>query len=305
MTVDVVCAGPPFLDLVFRGLDRMPQAGEEVLARDLVIVPGAMANVAFALRQLDLEAVVCAPVGTDAAGRFLQQLMADAGIPWLGEPTSETPVSVALPLDGERAFITVFPTPHVDAAAIARLRPRAVVVNLPLPTGIDTVGAAGSYLYGVVGDPQVALLRERPSESWSSLRAIFLNEREALHLTDATNASDPTEAARELARRGCPVVVTRGAHGALVATPDGAVVAAPGVPVVVLDTVGAGDLFAAAFIWADLTGRSLADRLAVATAYAAESLAAPGGRQKGLPRTAFADPGETARHTSSMQEVRG
>ena len=91
MTVDVVCAGPPFLDLVFRGLSRLPEPGEEVLAEELAIVPGAMANVAFALRQLGVDAVVCSPVGTDPAGRLLQALMAEAGIPWLGGQTPTTP----------------------------------------------------------------------------------------------------------------------------------------------------------------------------------------------------------------------
>ena len=52
MTVDVVCAGPPFLDLVFRGLPRLPEPGEELLANEVAIMPGAMANVAFAMRQL-------------------------------------------------------------------------------------------------------------------------------------------------------------------------------------------------------------------------------------------------------------
>ena len=136
MTVDVVCAGPPFLDLVFRGLSRLPEPGEEVLAEELAIVPGAMANVAFALRQLGVDAVVCSPVGTDPAGRLLQSLMAEAGIPWLGEPTPTTPVSVALPIDGERAFVTHFPAPDVDIAAIAAAEPRAIVLNLPLPEGL-------------------------------------------------------------------------------------------------------------------------------------------------------------------------
>src|SRR3954453_6736211 len=59
MTVDVVCAGPPFLDLVFRGLPRLPEAGEEVLANEVAIVPGAMANVAFSMRHPGVDAVVC------------------------------------------------------------------------------------------------------------------------------------------------------------------------------------------------------------------------------------------------------
>jgi ribokinase len=299
VTVDVVCAGAPFLDLVFRGLARMPAAGEEVLANDLVIVPGAMANVAFALRQFGLEAVVCAPIGSDAAGRFLGELMADAGIPWIGEPGGTTPVSVGLPLDGERAFVTVLPPVDIDVAAIARLAPRAVVVNLPLPGGMPD----GPHLYGVVGDPQIGLLRDRPAESWANLRALFLNEREA---TGLSGRADAGEAARDLAGRGCAVVVTRGERGAVAATPDGGIAEAPAVPVVALDTVGAGDLFTAAYIWADLEDRPLDERLAVATAYASHSLAAPGLRQKGLDRAAFLDAiGAATGPGSWMREVRG
>ena len=143
MTVDVVCAGPPFLDLVFRGLPRLPDPGEEILANDVAIVPGAMANVAFALRQLDVDAVICAPVGTDAAGRLLQALMAEAGIPWLGDSAPATPISVALPIDGERAFVTRFPAIDIDVRAIAAAGPRAVVVNLPLPAGLTDAIVGG------------------------------------------------------------------------------------------------------------------------------------------------------------------
>jgi ribokinase len=302
MTVDVVCAGAPFLDLVFRGLDRMPAAGEEVLARDLVIVPGAMANVAFALRQLDLEAVVCAPVGTDPAGRFLKQLMDDAGIPWLGEPTASTPVSVGLPLDGERAFVTLHPTADIDVDAIARVRPRAVVLNLPLPPGFETGLPDRPHLYGVVGDPQVTMLLDRPAEPWAAFRAVFLNEREAFHLSERSNAAD---AARLLSERGCLVVVTRGARGAAAAYPDGRVADAAGLPVHALDTVGAGDLFTAAFIWADLAGRPLEDCLEVATAYASHSLAAPGSRQKGLTLATFLDAARPAPQGSWKLEGQG
>ena len=59
--VDVVCVGSPFLDLIFRGLSALPAPGAEQLAGELVIVPGAMANVAFALGRLGLRAAICAP----------------------------------------------------------------------------------------------------------------------------------------------------------------------------------------------------------------------------------------------------
>jgi len=303
MTVDVVCAGPPFLDLVFRGLPRLPEPGEELLANELAIVPGAMANVAFAMRQLGLDAVICAPVGTDPAGRLLQALMAEAGIPWLGRPAQATPVSVGLPIDGDRAFVTHFPTPEVDAAAIVAAEPRAIVLNLPLPEGLISDLPAGSLLIGVVGDPQIAMLRDRDPESWTAMHAVVLNEREALQLTDGRDAAS---AADNLATRGCLVIVTRGERGVVAVDPDGACHETAAVPVHALDTVGAGDLFTAAWVWADLAGRPLDESLAVATSYAAHSLAAPGLRQKGLSRAAFLEAARAGGDSGDwMREVRG
>jgi ribokinase len=280
MTLDVVCVGSPFLDIVFRGLPRIPEAGEEVLASEVVIVPGAMANVAFALRQLGLDAVVCSPVGTDPAGRLLQELMAEAGIPWIGEPTASTSISVALPMDGDRAFVTVQADAVVDLDAIAALSPRAFVVNLPLPGMMPSA----SWIYGVIGDPQVAILLQDGPKPLTELRALLLNEREARQLT---GLADTLEAAAQLAARGCLVVVTRGAEGAVAAMPDGPVLEAAAVATEALDTVGAGDLFTAAFIWADLLGRPVDERLTLATAYASLSLARPAPRQKGLSAVAF------------------
>ena len=79
VNVDVACVGDPYLDLIFLGLPALPTPGEEQLADRLVVVPGGMANVAYALGRLELAAVVCAPIGHDPAGRLLGELMADAG----------------------------------------------------------------------------------------------------------------------------------------------------------------------------------------------------------------------------------
>jgi sugar/nucleoside kinase (ribokinase family) len=297
MTIDVVCAGPPFLDIVFRGLERIPQSGEEVLAAAVAVVPGAMANVAFALRQLKLDAVVCARIGTDPAGRLLQELMANAGVPWIGEPTGSTSISVALPVDGDRAFVTVMAETAVDLDAIAALAPRAVVLNLPLPGPMPGT----PWIYAVIGDPQVAILREHGLGSLGLLRTLFLNEREA---QDLTGLSDTRDAAAELAVHGCLVIVTRGASGAVAAMPDGRVVEAPAILTDARDTVGAGDLFTAAFIWADLLGRPLDERLNLAIAYASHSLAHPVPGQKGLTVAAFRELlAATAAPLDWLQEV--
>ncbi len=237
MTVDVACVGSPFLDLIFRGLPAIPGPGEEQIAQELVIVPGAIANVAYALNRLGLDAVVCAPIGRDPAGRLLGELMADAGVRWVGRPAEATPVSVALPVHGDRAFVTAGPPPSVDVEALAELAPRAVVVDLPSADLLPPM----PIVYAVVGDPEVAVLAGNLPGSLRTLRALILNDREARGMT-----------------------------------------------VDVIDATGAGDLFTAAYVWSDLAGRSLEDRLALAGAYASLSLAATSNRQKGLTAEQFA-----------------
>ncbi len=280
MTVDVACVGAPFLDLIFRGLAALPAPGEEQVARELVIVPGAMANVAYALNRLGLEAVVCAPVGQDPAGRLLGELMADAGVRWVGPVADATPVSVALPAHGDRAFVTVSPPWTIDIEALLELQPRAVVVDLPSVARLPPL----PLVYAVVGDPEVRALIENLPPSLSGLRAFVLNDREARGLA---GGSDLDDSARRLAALGTTVVVTCGRSGAFATRPDGHVLRAPAPAVEVPDPTGAGDLFTAAYIWADLAGRSLEDRLRLATAYASLSLAATNTRQKGVTRAEF------------------
>ena len=280
MTVDVACVGSPFLDLIFRGLKAIPGPGEEEIARELVIVPGAIANVAYALNRLGLEAVVCAPIGSDPAGRLLGELMADAGVRWVGRPADSTPVSVALPVHGDRAFVTAGPPPTVDVETLAGLRPRAVVVDLPSVKLLPPM----PIVYAVVGDPEVAALAGNLPRSLHGLQALILNDREARGMT---GMDDTDEAAAHLAKLGTTVVVTCGRSGAFATEPGGRVLRVEAPVVEVIDSTGAGDLFTAAYAWADLAGRTLEDRLELASAYASMSLAATSNRQKGLTAEQF------------------
>ena len=278
MTVDVVCVGDPFLDLIFRGLPTFPVPGEERLATDLVVVPGGMANVAFALARLELAAVVCAPIGRDPAGRLLVGLMADAGIAWVGRPADATPVTVALPADGDRALVTLMPTPVVDSDTLAGITTRAIVVDLP-SAGDLPVLPSRPKVYAVVGDPEVAMLLGRLPSTLEDVHALVLNEREVAGLT---GRSDVVSAARDLADRGTTVVVTRGSRGAIAIEPDGRITEVAARAAAVADPTGAGDLFMAAYVWADLAGHELEERLRHATSYASLSLERATDRQKGI-----------------------
>jgi sugar/nucleoside kinase (ribokinase family) len=284
MKVDVLCVADPFLDLIFRGLGGMPVPGEETLATSLVVVPGGIANVAYALGRLELAAVVCAPRGQDPAGRLLAELMADAGVTWVGRVAHATPVTVALPVHGDRALLTVMPAPTVDVETLLGITARAIVVDLPSEPLLPPLSPPRPRVYAVVGDPEVAALSGRLPATLEGVHTLILNEREAVGLTARSGAG---AAAGHLAALGTTVVVTRGADGALAVEPNGRTVAVEAPLAAVADPTGAGDLFIAAYVWADLAGRSLEERLRLAASYASLSLERATDRLKGITLAEF------------------
>jgi len=99
-------------------------------------------------------------------------------------------------------------------------------------------------------------------------QALFANRFEAERLT---GESDAEAAALALAEQVAVAVVSSGAAGAVAAS-DGNVLDCPAPPVEVRDTTGAGDLLAAAYVWGDLEGLPLVERLRRAVVYSALSV---------------------------------
>ena len=262
---DVVCVGVIYLDLTFAGLDRLPKSGEERWVDQLLLSPGGMANMAVGLSRLGLETALVSPLGNDVAGRYLRELLEDEGIRCFGPTVSQTAVTAVLPVDGDRTMVSYEPQhEHLDIAsagvpgrAVVRLLDQIVRVPAEAPT------------YAVTSHEQVhAAASGRGPAAIPPVHALIANEQEALALSAA---QDPESAARMLSQSAGTAVVTLGARGALAAC--GAVLERVEAPhVEVRDATGAGDLFAAAYVWADLQGRSLAERMRWASLYAALSL---------------------------------
>jgi sugar/nucleoside kinase (ribokinase family) len=104
---------------------------------------------------------------------------------------------------------------------------------------------------------------------------LFGNEHEIRHLTGCGELSDCLEA---LSPKVETLVVTRGAHGAVAAADGERVSIAAAAVAKVIDTTGAGDLFAAGFIAGRCRGRDLRGSLEAGSLAAAEVISHFGAR---------------------------
>jgi ribokinase len=268
---DLVVATPVFLDLTFVGLESLPALGEERFAAELLRSPGGGAITAVAAARLGLDAAVAAPLGDDVAGDLVRGMLSEEGVRLVASrPAPRTPTTMVMPFGGDRAMVTIDPGARAAAADVAALEPRAVASSLDQLYVVPDVSTA----YVTCGDDDLRAYEGRPPAALDGVRVLFVNQREALGLSGEATVAD---AARSLARRADTVVVTMAAEGAM-ALANGSTVDAPAEKVEhPVDTTGAGDLLAAAYIWADLQGAAPEERLRWAVLYAGLAVCTPTG----------------------------
>jgi ribokinase len=285
VNVDLAVLTPAFLDYTFVGLEALPGPGEERFAGDMLRSPGGGAITAVGAKRLGLTAALVAPLGDDLAGRFVRRVLEEEGIA-VGEPRgTRTPTTVVMPVAGERSMVTVDPGVRARPGDLEPLSPRAVAATLEQ---IDLV-PAGPRAYLTCGDDDARAFAGRLPRVARKLRALIVNRREAAVLTGTENSAD---AAGQLAGVAETAVVTLGPDGA-VAVIDGRTVRVEGAGAApVLDTTGAGDLFAAALAWADLRGADPDAALAWANLYAGLSVCAHTGTGGAVARERLIEEGE-------------
>lgn len=266
---DLLCAARAYLDLTFTGLSALPRAGREEFAEDLIRSPGGGALNAIGAARLGLRTAVAFPLGEDDAGMFVRSQLAAEGIVVVGEPHGATAVTVVLPHRGDRALVTYDPEP-LHPPSLAGLDPARVIYTLDQVDGVP----AASRHFITIGDREASRYAGRALPPLPSGATVFVNSNEATSLTGQQQAQ---EAARALAGWADTVVVTRGLAGAIACTAGEEIAQAPGVEVEVIDTTGAGDLFAAAWIWAEALGVDLESCLRWAVLYASLSVRAATG----------------------------
>jgi sugar/nucleoside kinase (ribokinase family) len=284
VSVDLAVLTPAYLDYTFVGLEALPGPGEERFAGDMLRSPGGGAISAVGARRLGLSAVLIAPLGDDLAGRFVRRTLLEEGIE-VAEPRGlRTPTTVVMPVAGERSMVTVDPGVRARASDLDPHEPRAVAATL------EQIDLIPSELpaYVTCGDDDARAFAGRLPRTSCTARALIVNRREAAVLT---GAATPVQAAEQLATVADTAVVTLGPDGA-VAVNNGRPITVAGVEArPVLDTTGAGDLFATAFAWAELHGADAAVALHWANLYAALSVTAHTGSGGAVTRARLLEEG--------------
>ena len=266
-TFDVAVVGAPFLDLTFAGLPRVPGPGEEVVARQLHVGPGGTGMQAIGAARLGLSTALVSPIGEDRAGEVLHRMLSAEGVEWIGRRNGSTATTAILSTPDGSAMATAFDQTEPTAEDVATVGARAFVLSL----GRLPLRPSCAIAYATTGGIELDAGVDVGDVSFDGVRALIVNVREA---TRMTGTDDATSAARALADGIECVVVTLGPDGA-VGFENGRSVRARAPDVDVVDTTGAGDLFVAAYVWADLRGLDAEARIAWASLYGGLSVRAP------------------------------
>jgi ribokinase len=267
---DLITAGEAFDDLVFFNLTSMPAAGRELKTDALARTAGGGA-VTSGVAAARAGARVRIVAGLSAAAARALRLDA-VSIVNLRRPGESAALTVALSTRRDRRFVTFNGmNPQLPARILALVpRLRARHVHFALHPGrcalwlgaLDRLHRAGtttSWAFGWNPD----LRRDRDFDRLvDGLDYLFANRDEA-----RAYGCRPS--------RGM-AVITLGAAGAR-AIGDGVDLRVPSPRVRAVDTTGAGDVFAGAFLAARLSGAPLERALRRATRAAAASTRRPGG----------------------------
>ncbi|MCH7521338.1 MAG: carbohydrate kinase family protein [Candidatus Marinimicrobia bacterium] len=294
---DVFCIGNAVVDVVVRTVEELPPAGTIHMVEQVEQVTGGNGiNTAMAVARMGKSVRLGAGIGADSFGALLREAVRSAGVDdtnLIALPGEQTGVTVVLVQPGgERRFLHMlgangsFSQQHIDWSAVegARVWHYASTFVLPafdgppLEKAIGRARALGCRIsLDVCWDVQgrwLGLLQ--PVLAGADF--LFCNFEEGSKLT---GEQEPEDIAEDLRRMGVAIAVVKlGPAGCHVAGPEGSF-ASPGFDVTPIDTTGAGDCFAGAYLSAVLDGFDLEQ--AARFANAAGALATLSSGSAGIP----------------------
>ncbi len=289
-------AGNVNVDLIMGTLAPWPRPGTEIFVdHDEMRPGGAAGNVVLAWRALGADFQAAGNLGNDRFGAYLKDEFGDAAARWPVAPVATTySVGLSHP-DGERTFITT--RGHLADFSgddvLTCLDATALTGGILLMCGVFLLPGIERDFQMLAAwadehDIDIALDTGWPPRGWSAAtraearswlarsRYALFNEVEACAATGAGDVEDAAGALLDLmADRNAEVVVKRGPNGAIAASRADGIIRVDAEEVAVIDTIGAGDVFNAGFLFATARDEALEDavRRGVSTASAAISTA--------------------------------
>ncbi|SEF89680.1 Sugar or nucleoside kinase, ribokinase family [Thermomonospora echinospora] len=265
--LDVFLAGRVFMDMIFTGLPGLPPPGTELVTDGLGSAPGGIANIAVAMSRLGLRTGLATTVGDDMFGAYLWRTLSEqegVDLTWSRRAGGwPTPVTVSMAYDSDRSMVTYARPLPPSADEPVTVPPHAstcfIDIDRPVPAWALAMRRQGSLVFADVGWD--------PTETWSTdvldrLAAVDVFLPNAVEAMAYTRTRHPADALEALALRVPTVVVKQGARGAIaIDSTTGERAEAAALPVEALDTTGAGDVFAAGFVFGTLAGWPLLQRL--------------------------------------------
>lgn len=268
----ILCIAQTCCDMIFGGLPQLPGPGQEIYSDSFSIRPGGGANTPINLGALGADVTFLTGIGADAVGNLILSAMDTSGVKIVGAiqpPGSKTAVSAVLSTPQDRSFASyagtegAFFSPEQLEEAIREADIVHTYLGYSRAFGIGKL--CQKYGKELSLDVSCCDAEDMPAV-WSELEHcawLKLNESEAQQLTQL---SDPCAALEKLARhvrKGA--VITLGSAGSigmeagaaqnLVIRQD-AICMGP-----FRDACGAGDAFAAGFLYGISSQLSMADAM--------------------------------------------
>ena len=287
---DLLVLGEINVDLILGAEEIVPVFGQEVLVDETTLTIGG-SSVIFACgaARLGLRVGYVGVVGEDEFGQFMLREMSARGVdvePAIVDPAVNTGITVSLSTPADRAMLTysgsiaALTAERVDRALFGRTR-HLHVGSYFLQTGLqdglpELLAQARAEGLTVSQDTGWDPHERWNGGFWETLAQtdVFLpNVDEARAITGAADAETALEALLEQVPL---VTIKRGAEGAIAHRGEETVRAVPP-SVQVVDTTGAGDSFAAGFVYGYLADWSLEKTLRLACACGALTTRQPGG----------------------------
>ena len=290
--MQLLCAGEAFEDLIFHGLDRIPELGEEVKTdRFTATIGGGAVITAVNAARLGMSTHLISALGDDAMARLKKERVA---VTSLRKPNEPHAITAALSTEDARAFVTfngantklearlarhlASLSRRSTGIATARRRTHLHMCFYPhdcrywadLISKLRKNGITTSWDFGW-NEP---LTNDRGlTDLIDALDFVFINAAEALLYTGSATLDESIPRWRE---RQAVTIIKMGNQGAVWLAPDRDLLV-PAPKVKAIDTTGAGDAFNAGFLVAWMRGKTPRECLTLGNKVGAESTKRAGG----------------------------